>query len=377
MRYLSFDIECCDGKHICEFGYVITNENFEVLEKDCFTVNPQKPFNLACRGNRADCILFFSQETYYASPEFPEFYNRIKELISLPDIIIFGHAIKSDAIFLREACKRYNLPPLNFEFTDSQILYKEFAGIKGCISLENAEAALNLEKTQCHHKSDEDALLTIELVEKICQLLKVSVAELIALCPTACGRSYNFNIQYVGEDLQSMMNALDANPALLSEGRKKICIQKFSDKVVPHGRIKESCLNNKKLCFSRSFEKNNTKEVLKLIQILANHGCEYNTKVSENDYYVASDEELNMPSIENSRYCAALSNENGRKVKILSFDEFLSIVNLTPEALGKLKMPIVPMQKHEEESFFPTEQVPSDTVGDYLQAKGFDLSKLF
>ena len=26
MRYLAFDIECCDGKHICEFGYVITED---------------------------------------------------------------------------------------------------------------------------------------------------------------------------------------------------------------------------------------------------------------------------------------------------------------------------------------------------------------
>ena len=34
MRYLAFDIECCDGKHICEFGYVITDEKFIVEEKN-------------------------------------------------------------------------------------------------------------------------------------------------------------------------------------------------------------------------------------------------------------------------------------------------------------------------------------------------------
>lgn len=34
MQYLSFDIECCDGKHICEFGYVITDENFKVTKKN-------------------------------------------------------------------------------------------------------------------------------------------------------------------------------------------------------------------------------------------------------------------------------------------------------------------------------------------------------
>lgn len=30
MRYLAFDIECCDGKHICEFGYVITDEKYNI-----------------------------------------------------------------------------------------------------------------------------------------------------------------------------------------------------------------------------------------------------------------------------------------------------------------------------------------------------------
>lgn len=32
MRYLAFDIECCDGKHICEFGYVITDEKYYIIK---------------------------------------------------------------------------------------------------------------------------------------------------------------------------------------------------------------------------------------------------------------------------------------------------------------------------------------------------------
>ena len=60
MQYLSFDIECCDGKHICEFGYVITDENFKVTKKECYTINPEKPFNLIGRENREDCILLLN-----------------------------------------------------------------------------------------------------------------------------------------------------------------------------------------------------------------------------------------------------------------------------------------------------------------------------
>lgn len=212
MQYLSFDIECCDGKHICEFGYVITDENFNVTKKECYTINPEKPFNLIGRENREDCILFFPEEEYYNSPIFPAFYCKIKNLVSMPETIIFGHAMRSDAIFLRDACKRYKLPSLNFDFIDSQVLYKEFSGIHKDISLENAETVLDLDKPQFHHKSDDDALLTIELVEKICKELNVSISELMILCPTACGASHNFNIQYTGDDLQSMMNALGKIP---------------------------------------------------------------------------------------------------------------------------------------------------------------------
>lgn len=33
MRYLFFDIECCNGRDICEFGYIITDDKFNILEK--------------------------------------------------------------------------------------------------------------------------------------------------------------------------------------------------------------------------------------------------------------------------------------------------------------------------------------------------------
>ena len=39
MKYLFFDIECCDGHHICEFGYVLIDEQFNILERDCLTID--------------------------------------------------------------------------------------------------------------------------------------------------------------------------------------------------------------------------------------------------------------------------------------------------------------------------------------------------
>ena len=44
MKYLFFDIECCDGNHMCSFGYVIINSDFEILEKRDLVINPEKVF---------------------------------------------------------------------------------------------------------------------------------------------------------------------------------------------------------------------------------------------------------------------------------------------------------------------------------------------
>lgn len=64
MRYLAFDIECCDGKHICEFGYVITDEKYNIIKKSVITINPESKFNLVGRPGGRDLYLSFSEEQF-------------------------------------------------------------------------------------------------------------------------------------------------------------------------------------------------------------------------------------------------------------------------------------------------------------------------
>ena len=99
MRYLAFDIECCDGKHICEFGYVITDEKFNISEKSVITINPESKFTLIGRSNDRDLKLSFSEKQYYESPNFTTYYEEIKRLLEHPDQIIVGHAVGNDAKF--------------------------------------------------------------------------------------------------------------------------------------------------------------------------------------------------------------------------------------------------------------------------------------
>ena len=71
MNYLFFDIECAKcGKNgsgtICEFGYVITDMQFNVTEQQVVTINPDMPFDLTGHGDKHDIELFYSEAKYLA-----------------------------------------------------------------------------------------------------------------------------------------------------------------------------------------------------------------------------------------------------------------------------------------------------------------------
>lgn len=374
MRYLSFDIECCDGRSICEFGYVITDESFNVIEKDCFTVNPVLPFSLLRRPKQDDMKLYFSEDEYYASPEFPEFYDRIRSLLTAPDQTVIGYSTGCDAGFLRDACLRYDLPPLDFGFVDSQILYGKYSGEKMQVSLGNAGAALGIDGDIILHKSDEDAYLTLKLTEEICRRLDKPLDSLVRLYPDSCGSSSNYTVRYVKNSLQSMMNTLLEGNDALSPGKKAQCIKEFSQRVQPRGEIIPSMLNGKRLCFSASFELTNTKDTLVLIQALADHGCTYSTRVFENNYYVATAEELRSPARHGkSRYQAALRAYHGSRKRIFSLDRLLQLLGMTEESLAAAGIPTVPEQNREEYHGY-TPECPASTIGDLLRAQGVDIS---
>lgn len=373
MRYLSFDIECCDGRSICEFGYVITDDAFTVIEKDCFTVNPSQPFSLLRRPKQDELKLYFTEEEYCASPEFPAFYDRIKSLLTAPDQTVIGYSTGCDAGFLRDACLRYGLPPLDFDFVDSQILYGKYSGEKMQVSLGNAGTALGVGEGIILHKSDEDAYLTLRLTEELCRRLDKPLASLVVLYPDSCGSSSNYNVRYVKNSLQSMMNSLSEGNDALSPGKREQCIREFSHRVQPGGDIIKSVLNGRKLCFSASFEQSNTKDTLVLIQALADRGCTYSTKVFENNYYIATDEELNSPVKRGrSRYYAAMKAYHGSRKRIFSLGRLLQLIGMTEEELAASPIPTVPEQTGDEEQCY-TAECPASTIGELLRAQGMDL----
>ncbi len=180
MKYLFFDIECCDGRHICEFGYLLTDEHFRVLERDCIKINPEHEFNLGGKDGRWEISLAFSEEEYCASPTFAHYYEKIKSIIQMPDTQIVGFAMKNDAIFLSVACKRYGLEPIRFAYLDLQSLYRGYAKTSNYTSIEKLVAELGIEGVTLH-KSDDDSYAVMRILQYISEREGVGIADTLTL----------------------------------------------------------------------------------------------------------------------------------------------------------------------------------------------------
>ena len=190
MKYLFFDIECSNcfngiGK-MCEFGYVLTDDNLKVLKRDDIPMSPGKGrdcrFNLTGRKNEKDLVLAYEHEFYFEQPEFPHFYKRIKNLIEDPDTICFAYSMDNDIAHLYNSCIRYKLEPFNYTCYDVQMFVAKYLQKKGQMNLENAgrrlvspDCLVKLEK----HLSRDDAKLEMMIFEAICALEQKTSREVL------------------------------------------------------------------------------------------------------------------------------------------------------------------------------------------------------
>ena len=173
MDYLFFDIECSEGKSICSFGYVLTDEFFCIKEKKDILINPQSYFHTGPWGKKAKdegISLAYPASEFKAQPPFPALYDKIKELLKRKDIAIVTFSGDNDARFLNYACTRYHMPCFNYSFIDVQKIYQDIEGLKDQLSLEKAMAMLEVDASGLvQHKSDDDAHITMMVTEALCR----------------------------------------------------------------------------------------------------------------------------------------------------------------------------------------------------------------
>lgn len=176
MTYLFFDIECANNRDklgkICEFGYVLTDENLREIESEQLLINPESSFESYVIKN----ILSYKKSDYLSAPPYAEFYPKISKLLTEADMV-FGHSVDNDARYVADESVRNSLPFIDFDFYDLKELYDECTG-EGEIGLDKMSDALGVEKQNNVHRALDDALVTMRCAKRLSEDMGKSLCEL-------------------------------------------------------------------------------------------------------------------------------------------------------------------------------------------------------
>lgn len=331
MKYLFFDIECSDGKHICSFGYVLTDCNFVVLEKKDILINPEAIFHTGAwskaKRERSEkdrgITLAYPKEAFTSSPKFTAFYNEIKDLLTDADTKVIGFACDNDARFIMWATERYKLEFITYTLYDIQRAYREYKELTCQPALEKALEDFNVDVSEhVAHRSDEDAEVTMLVAKGLIERLGITLDELFEKYPSCQGRVEDGKIEFTRVE-GSVCDGGRYTGTNLTRRNYKI-FQSHIRKTKPASG-KNLPLKGEKICFSTLFEDKHFSEMLVLIELISKNGGKCVTRAAEATIYV---------EIESTKVCRRLRViddriSRGKAVRKMNIDEFLAIFNIT------------------------------------------------
>ncbi len=375
MNYIFFDIECanCEGGQakICSFGYVVTNEAFEVLEKEDLLVNPRAPFMLTGHRNRPYIKLAYDKEEFKKAPDFPGVYEKIRELLNRRDSLIFGYAADNDAGYLKSEFQRYALPCVNFSYYDLQKLLrfslrsmpnfpdapnslnssdsscspipiKETGGTQ--ISLSDALAMFSREVHQDVHKSDEDAWMTLCVLQGLCEKTGLSPLELIEHHPVCQGELKDGKVLVKIPEGERLLTRVlgDKSDRISPKSENRVLYIRFIRHVRPSGAAFSQWLKDLRVCIPEKYAERHYRDAMKLIQLVCDCGGRY-TVAAESCHVFVSFPVYNDDG--SPKICAEIqaleAKTPARRPMICSPDQFFALCGLKDGDFEKLPLPDV------------------------------------
>ena len=312
MKYLFFDIECSNcfqgiGK-MCEFGYVLCDENMLVMKSGDIPMSPGKGrdsrFHLKGRKHEKDLELAYEYEYYYEQPEFPHFFNQIKKLMEDPDTICFAYSMDNDIPHLYNACTRYRLEPLDYVCYDVQKLVAAYLEKKGQMSLHNAckEIVGPNSTIKLHeHLSRDDAEMERLIFEAICVLTKKKPNELLEESEFAKTNS----IEYINR--------------IKERGKKKLELQAsrthYYSMVALDEELDDPANKGRRYNVSDKLKKDKDKMSV-VIELVKNKGGLFSGRINQTDIFITVDEKNKQEILNGLRHPF--------EGKIITYDEFIN-----------------------------------------------------
>lgn len=167
---------------ICEFGYVLCDENFKILKDEDILINPGKGGSFVSE-HRGVFNYYHPLHSYYKSKEYSYYYEYIKNLIIDKDTIVLGFAVNGDIEAINVGNRRYKKEDYEIEAYDVQRLLPEYKESKSKQSLERVFMELYKDRDEYYdvvaHKPDDDAYMTMLILKNIVEINNVKLHTLL------------------------------------------------------------------------------------------------------------------------------------------------------------------------------------------------------
>ncbi len=287
-----FDIECaCVHKtyaKICAFGYVLCDENFNILEKEDILVNPKGRFELADRRGEKGIVLPYNLEDFAAQPKFPKIYPRIKAMLEDKENVVLGHSVMNDVRYLNLETKRYKLPSFNFEFYDSQLIFMSLQNdFSHQYGLEKIAEELGVEFVP--HRAADDAYATMRIVQAMCVKRNCTFGQLVRDLGMRSGRIVSYNAYRPQSRGFKVYN--EAKSA--ARQARSIARQDFANNLSRKRPAKDGRLMGEVFTFSRTIE-DDTENSIPLVDRIYALGAKYSSRLDGCTVYVSEEDDATV-----------------------------------------------------------------------------------
>lgn len=289
MNLVFFDIECASvykyTAKICAFGYVVCDEDFNIISKEDILINPQGKFHLTDGRGEHGLVLPYEYSDFKKHPDFTKVYGKIRALLEDGQNLVFGHATYNDVNYLNLETKRFHLPSFNFSYLDSQLMYMTSIGdFSRQFGLGYITESLNVEFTP--HRAADDSYATMRVVEALCKKHGCKSTELSALLGVKSGVISNYRIKRPDSEAFRKYRAdVAAEKQAYAERRRKFNVAVNRRHKIRSSRLKGSVFN-----FSRSLEGDIERSV-PFIEAIYSNGGRYTSKLCKCTVYVCGEED--------------------------------------------------------------------------------------